>query len=470
VPSGSLSSVWQDAPDFGGRPILHGVSQWGIDTLIRDLLATGCLFGSRRLQRWREFADIGNRLHTLEDQIYGDHPHREGDVLYELFRIAHRQFPWQNGMSKDYMARYVALYRSPELAAVIEAEFGVSFDEIFRWAVLLFSAFSKGVRVDEASMTRMMKGDQAARARLIDRVALELPTLRKMARDSSIPDINFAYRPNPLREKPIIHAIDEAGGPLLYCPVPAYLLERLLDGLYYDVVNRKDFPNAYGRAFQWYVEEVCRSAASSKLRVLGEAKYGHQKLRRDSIDLILSDDSGDLFIECKTRRVSRQAKVDLRSTSIIAQEMEKMSESIFQSYKTLNDALNGGYAHWQSRRLPSYLLIVLLNPWYITGPKLWEHVFDGVKTRLTRSSIPVSILSEAPPTICSIAELEALARVLSEVSLDRVLSQKVEAAYSQWLLGTYLNEHFANVLARQSNAADGFRRQMDNLLSSFKDL
>lgn len=451
IPDDDVKAVWPNAPQFREDIDLRlqGVSEWTVETLMRDSLAYGGIYGSRSLRNWEHFADVGNQLLKLENEIWQLAPSDDDAVLYELFRIAHRQFPWQAGLPRNYFARYLSLYSHPELSEVIEAEFSLSPKNIVRIVFGLFGLFSSQ-RAAKLPLDFSQLGiDNVAANRFVLRFATDWSSAHLSALQNSTPDINFAYRPSPFREKPLI-LVQQPAGIYLFCPVWKLMLERMIDGLFFDLVNRSDFSNAYGRSFQKYIFDVSRIMLAGKCEVLDEQRYGPAKQQKDSCDIIISDSSSDIFVECKTRRVSLAAKVDLKRVSTIADEMKKLSESIFQSYKTIHDALSGRYPHWQPKCRPTYLLLVLLSPWYISGPRLWQHVFEDVRVRLIAAGIPESIVSEAPVTVCSARDFETLSCVLREISIDRVFAGKTDTENSSWQMDTYLREHFSEVIDRQA--------------------
>lgn len=455
VQAGTALDMWRNLPDLSAYPDTRttGLTEWSLETLLRDVLAYGGLFGSRDLKDWNEFADVGNKLHRLEEDLCQEVPHDDW-IYYELFRIGHRQFDWQTPFTREDFSRYLNLYEYPALQDIVVDEYSLKPAEIIRIAIALMGIFraKKAVSVPIDFQT-VNVGNPEANA-FIERFVTDLARASADARANSILDLNFAYRPSPFRTHPIVRLQPETGGMRFYCPVYRFLVDRLTDGLYYDLVKRNDFNNAYGFAFQAIVETICKVALEPKVQVLSERKYGHAKERKDSIDVILSDASGDLFVECKSRRVSLLAKTDLLTTTTIESEMEKLVGGAVQAYKQVEDALRGQYSHWRPRSLPTYLLIVHVRPWHIASPKLWEYIHSSTQRLLARAGLSPALVSEAPLTICSCADLELLVRVLREVPIDRVFAQKVEPQYSGWDLGTFLRQNYRDALRRQKGCLD----------------
>jgi hypothetical protein len=106
---GSLVDVWCFSvhimndralpPDYEvGRPF--GVSTkdnlwpWDLDILAREIVLNAGNRGDRTLRRWNDFAAAINYIRRLDGDAYSASG-ESADVLFELHRIVHRQFPWQ---------------------------------------------------------------------------------------------------------------------------------------------------------------------------------------------------------------------------------------------------------------------------------------------------------------------------------------------------------------------------------------
>jgi len=86
-------------------------------------------------------------------------------------------------------------------------------------------------------------------------------------------DVNWAYSFNPLRAYPLVHA----GNPRsMMCPAPPILLQRLTDGLYFDLMRAdRGFGNAIGKAFERYVGTVALRIGKDTFEFREEACWGN---------------------------------------------------------------------------------------------------------------------------------------------------------------------------------------------------
>jgi hypothetical protein len=111
-------------------------------------------------------------------------------------------------------------------------------------------------------------------------------------------------------------------------------------------VTQRAFADVFDRSFQKYVGEMLSKANyEERFTILAEQSYYVGKDRKDSVDWIVSDPTGDLLIECKTKKLRWEAKIALSSTTVLNADLAKMAGFIVQIYKTLFDAVSGRYAH-----------------------------------------------------------------------------------------------------------------------------
>ena len=438
-----VCGVWPDLPgelsDFNRFELQ--VFPWQVELLLHEGFSKNPEFGTRTLSQWNQFATSMNSLKAVCDSTWRDE-HAEL-IWYEMFRIAHLQFPWQTSISGRMVARYFEIYGHPDLDPLVVEFSNISREQYFRLAVALYGFFSERensflqwpIDLDELDIP------SAAAFELLKNVAATVEENEAHSVASSALDINFSYRRSQLSKKPLIFVEGNTTQGFI-CPIPRHLLHRLLDGLYFDLCDKPEFGSHYGSAFQEYILKSCRWIQREGLEVLPEEQYWVGRDRRDSLDILLSDESADVFVECKARRVSERSKVDLLTRQPIDSEMGKMIESLVKTYKNLNDGLSGHYAHWSPGDLPIYLVVVFLTDWYIFSRELRTLVFQRVDEELTGIGIDPAIRERVKLVTCSADEFEMLVSVLRAKTLDEVMSKKTDAEHEAWQLYSFLNAHY----------------------------
>ena len=286
-----------------------GLFEWEFETFAREVLVNCPDHAQKRFETWKDIAEIVNHIKRIENDLWGRQPD-SGDIIhYEILRIAHRQFPWQEKVSRATIVRYLKIYRSEGLSELISQEFGMTPDELFAVGFALVGLFLRAPQITLPITSSLNDIDPETINRFVSRFTLTLNQHREAARDSQTYDLNWAYNLNPVRLHPLIQISQKT----IVCPLTPLILWRLTDGIYFDlVVHRREFDRAFGPAFQCYVGEVLTAASrGDAFEVLPEVRYGTAKQPRDSIDWIVSDAAGALFIECKASRMKLRGKIDI---------------------------------------------------------------------------------------------------------------------------------------------------------------
>jgi len=155
----------------------------------------------------------------------------------------------------------------------------------------------------------------------------------------------------------------------LVAPLPTFLVWRFTDGVYYEICQEPEFGSAFGDSFQRHVGEVVRRANTrGTLQVYPEEEYLVGNMRKDSVDWIVTDDTAAIFVECKTKRLKLEAKVEIRSSEALEDELDKLATFITQVYKTILDCQKGYYRTFTlSSGLSVFPVVLTLEEWYALG-------------------------------------------------------------------------------------------------------
>jgi hypothetical protein len=277
-----------------------GLFEWELQTLTREIFLN-CVEGEgQSLFSWKAIAAAINMIKHIENNTWGRLA-KEGDIKFELTRIANRQFHWQLGMNQPTINRYFRIANHHLIRPMVIDEFGMTPEEMFQIGVSLSGHFL-GKAALALPINNQVNSVSAERcAAFLARICRTLTEHKALAQSAQTYDINWAYNFNSLEEFPLVQISDSE----VLCPIPTLLLRRFCDGLYFDLVRRgNEFHPTFGLAYEDYVGDVS-SAANSRgtFQILKAERYGPRTARKDTIDWILFDDSATLFIECKASRV-----------------------------------------------------------------------------------------------------------------------------------------------------------------------
>lgn len=277
-------------------------------------------------------------------------------------------------------------------------------------------------------------------AGLLDRFTISVGDLRKSYENAAEYNINWAYTFNPLRQTPLVRL-----GDYLLCPIPSFLIRRVTSEIYFDLVRHEDkFSRHYGPAVQNLVGRTFEAQnCNDNLSILGEERFGKRGKEKDSIDWIVSDATGHVFVECKSARIKYRGISDLTDQGFIIGEFHRIRAFALQAYKTLALALAGEYPHWAPDSKPVFVMIVTLEDWQSFGIHIDKHVMEPLRNELKEAGIDPEITISCPLSMCPVHDLEFAAHVFSEATILDVLRQKSEGEYPQWAMATYLGQHYS---------------------------
>ena len=245
-------------PDEPGWPdTLRGTTfPWDLELLAREvILNSPTIGGDRSLGRWDDFACAINFVRHIDNEI----AKRSGgdEIMRELHRIVHRQFPWQRPPSASSIMRYFKIFGGSELEPVVEQQFGLSIRKFYQLAFAVSGNFLRSAGINMATDYGAIGISREESAAFFRKISAPLHVLREQTRALQRYDDGWVYAWNPLQATPLV-AFDPFYPEYAYCPIPMYMLRRASDGLFYDLVKTPGFDNAYGAAFQNYVGTVFR--------------------------------------------------------------------------------------------------------------------------------------------------------------------------------------------------------------------
>lgn len=452
---GSLVDVWCLAlhimndralpPDYlVGKPfgVYHkdNLWPWDLDILAREIVLNASNRRDRTLRRWNDLAAAVNHIRRLDGVGYTA-AGEKADVLFELHRIAHRQFPWQVRVHVNSMMRVYKVFGRAAVDAIVMRELGMSMDQFFNLGHALTGFFQRkwglSTNTDYSSVLNIpLDASQA----LFRRITVPIETLRSVTAEQQSYGPDWLYAWNPLEATPLV-GIDPANPDRVICPIPYFLQRRMSAGIFYDLVKSTDFDNPYGDSFQQYVGEVLSAVCKPpRFTVLAEKPYFVGTDKHHGVDWVVSDPTGHLFIEAKTKRLTLGARIKSNDAAV-EKDLVTMGTAIVQHYRNIRDALDGK-TQWVPDGKPLYPLILTLEEWYIFSPRITEMLNQHVHRLLAEEGISEDVLLKMPFTVCSAHEFEVGSQIMAQVGIHEVISQKTETGSWNWSLLPFLTDRF----------------------------
>lgn len=410
-----------------------GINEWTLEILSKELILNAADYSTASLRSWSAFANAINRVTDLEEKItaaYGEL--YKNNILLELHRAAHRQFPWQSRPTQESLLRYFRIFSTKEFEPIFRTRIDLGAAEIYLIGLALTGHFVSHFGFMLPAKTGDLPISQGDVDRFLQHFSTDLVRIRQLLVEKQSYDQNYAYTFNPLRAYPLIRIVLNER-PTLIAPLPPFLFRRFTEGIYYEVYDAPGFSDAFGRSFQAYVGDVLIAAnRPQSLSVLSECSY----------------QVGGARIECKTKKIRLEAKIGLDSTDVLNEDLEKMADFIVQVYKTLADAMKVRYPHWTSAGTPIFPVIVTLEEWYAFGDWILP-ALDGILERKMEAARVDSVFAKTYPyTICSVEDFESAIQVIRQTGIHVVMNQKLAGEHRLWLMDAFLRTKFPNEYAK----------------------
>ena len=416
------------------------ISEWNLAILAKEVLINSeeSNWNEKTFRQWKYLSSAINKIKNIEDKIAKDHIDAS-NLLRELERMAHGQFGWQiDRPNKILLARYFKLYDTPEMNAIIKSTLGLATKELFFVSIALFSSFLQNYALYYPLNIQIKGLDQESIDKVLKFISSEFSALKeKLISEQNINE-NYIYAYSSLQSYPIIR-MEYNGTFSLVCPVPTLLFWRITSGLYYEVVNNKDFDNAFGASFQNHIGDcISISNTNPDIKAYPEESFMDGKNRKNTVDWILDDGNAAIFVECKSKRMTMPSKTELVVPDALERDWRKMASFVSQVYKTIRDYRSGKYPTYKyDEKKKIYPLVITLEDWHLVGDNSW--LKKEIERNLNAEDIPITWLSEMPYTICSTNEFEEMIQIIQSVGIDAIIGKKLDdPETASWEMATFL--------------------------------
>jgi hypothetical protein len=407
---------------------------WELDLLAREIVLNAGTDGTRSLGTWHDVSTTINLIRHIENGISSRYTSSE-NVLRELHRIVHRQFPWQSPPSTSSMMRYLKIFGGGDMDPIVSRETGLNMKQFYKVGLAIGGHFRKQSRMSTNQDYRVIGVNAEMTSAFFSRLTTDVATLRKATKAQQRYDDGWAYSWNPLRACPLV-SFDPNNPDRILCPIPSFLMRRVSEGIFYDIAGREGFENAYGLSFQKYVGDALKEICPSpKFEIIDEEEYKVGKYRKDGVDWIVMDETANIFIECKAKRLRQDAKFVTDGDGLAA-ALDVMAGYIVQHYKNIQDALDGK-TKWKRNNRPIFPIVITLENWRIFTPPIVGILTTQIKARLDRASIDHGCLESMPYTVASIEEFEIAAQVMAQVGILPFLGLKTDQTHREWALSPF---------------------------------
>lgn len=448
----------------GLNSIKEVVFQWELDILAREVILHSGSDGSKNLFSIKDFIAAIALIRKIQDQqIDGRLPTM---IYQELHRLFQQQFPWQSKSVELRLSRYLRIYRTPDIESLLVERTGLTVKKFFLLGGAMTGAFlSKSWYDLNTSFTQFgISNDQ--RDSFFGLVAMDFEGLRERTQTVQEYNENWSYTINPLRSTPLVK-LDPRIPNIVICPIPEFMLLRISEGLFFDLLKAKGFENPYGAAFERYFGEISLELISSeKIQIEAGQEYSVNKNKKDGVDWFVFDDSVAMLIECKAKGLGLNARYQLEEAALV-KEIDLLAKFVVQNYKNLSD-VEAGYTKWQPNGRTLYPIVLTLSNWYLFGPSIFKRLEDTILSLLEKACLDKKMVETYPYVIMSIEDYEIAVQVISQVGLSEFFESFSRDGYKGWMVSPFMNTRYPKEF---SNCRfDYLRSEISSILEHMEEL
>lgn len=433
------------------------VYEWELEVIAREIIinspVSSTILLPKDLRRWTHFSGAINKLKDLENEIAKIYT-TTSNVLLELYRIAHREFPWQSRPNLIWLTRYYKIFSYLELNSILHRVTGLTAKELYTLGLALSGFYLKKFALDYPPIIDIADIKPESFDLLLKRFAKDFPRIKELMIEAQQLDQNYVYSFNPMRMYPLIR-IEMDGKQRLICPIPTFLFWRFTGGIYYELCKEGDFGVPFGKSFQRYIgEAISRAIVNHKtLSLHPEESYMLGKDRKDTVDWIVHSTTAALFVEAKAKRLRTEAKIDVVTQTVLHEELDKMADFITQVYLAIKDYRNSLYPSFPyDPNRTIFPLVLTLEEWYLFGKPLEDELNRKVLMKFEERGLDKNLLNEMPYSICSIEEFEKAIQIMTRIGLKTFMNKKVlDREKRTWPFASFMTREFPREYAEVSD-------------------
>lgn len=437
------------------KEFLTKMAPWELEIIAKELLIhSPTLGGKKNFCVWSDLAKAVEKLKSLENDIVGKFISKE-NLLSEVKRISHRQFPWQQIPNRNKMIRYWKIYS--KLDTYFYEAYSVSFSHFYTITMSLYGSFTKNFSLKYPPLIELGSINIEIVNQILLFVSQNYLDIQELLRGELSMYHDYTYVYHSLVGYPLI-IITYNNQDYIICPLSTFFFNRITDGIYYDLIDKNNpnvdkIKNLIGESFQEYVGEFLTALAGESMQIIPEKRYGGSRNIKDTVDwVVIDNDTNALFVECKAKRMTISAKAELEDSGELEKDLSILADAVKQAYVSLINYQKGNYPPSFPKTKRQYVVISTLEEWYLFGDHLFKKLNSIVKEKLTESKIDLGIMDDSPFFVTSASTIEKLSHILSSHSIDDVFKELAEnKKRKMWHIDTYILDKYQDLINQSEN-------------------
>ena len=396
-------------------------------------------------RNWNTVGSLVNQLRALENAEYGA-TRGKADIFVEMGRIGARQFPWQRGyVGLPQLYRNAFIYGQGECAAYLQQASNLTSSDMTLVGFSLLATFDADPTIRPATDLALIHEwgvSPETLRRSLDRISRPIADVRDGALTLRNVDVVTAYKPSILRQFPCLRIGHR--NRLLVAPMPELIMDRVTNGLFYDVVGGGGaVRDEIGKRFEAYSLALLTHLLPA-VRFIPESSYRTRHGPIATPDILMKDEDEPalLAIECKASRMSVAARFG--ETPEADRGYEEIAKGVMQLWRF--------FAHCRQRVAPHGLaadaqgMVLTLDEWFAGRSTVIPLIIERAHQLADASAHEIPVEDRRPVAFCTISELETtLATATSASLLETVRIGSGDKA--GWIFSSLHNETMAEKTA-----------------------
>lgn len=413
----------------------HFAYKWLLEDLINELLTIEPVARPRTPHRVLDcrnfdgFIRVYNALHEMQDSEQILDVNRRENILAEMARIGHRQFPWQQGpLNIPTFYRAAVMYGDGALSDAYIQRHGISPSNMMMFGLGVWAQLGTQPTYDPR---RMALPEIGLTQEIVDAgsrlVTAPMAEHRRKAKEFRGGRREPHYRPSSLRAQPCISFGDDNSR--IRAPLRELVISRCTDGLYYDLVGiSDDVRRELGRAFEDYATRFI--AAVMDAEVSRSAEYRHRGNTVHSPDALIGPRNNlAMIIECKAAKMSFEARFAENRRAAGQRGFDELSKGVRQIWKFVSH-MRRGIVPGYGAAADIFGLVLTADPWMRMTVGEHQQIFE--QARAEQDDPDVAPEDQCPVGFTHIEDFERMALGTDTPGLFRTCRLGSDPNYIGW--------------------------------------
>lgn len=417
------SNSWYFHNGYTYIPLRGQVFPWQLEIALKELVLNCSERGDVSIDNFHNFGIILDGINKTINAVDGTSLN-QSNIFNGIFRILHQQIVWQAGNPFRSILRYYEIFKHPDISALLLEKYGLDATDIFLIAHLLLVSLKRNPYIDLHTDFTEIGIPKDLSYKLLYALTDNIENSRDCLKKNQEYNTSWAYTKNHLRLFPLIKL---KNGKII-CPFPSLLHKRLTEGLYYDFVKNKDFPNPYGHSYENHIFNVISKTFPSSYEIKKETPYTVKKNQKHGFDVLIGSENTCLLIECKTYRAPLPAKTALGGEEF-KKAITRLNDAAIQAYNNVRDIVDG-HTSWSLSDRKIVIFIITLEPWFLDDTEMFFGMDSEIAAKLKLKNFDMVLYSTIDYYICSADQFEKFCHIASQVGLDNFLQKTDKKSHS----------------------------------------